>query len=164
MERPSVGVAPQRLDCLIKQGYALTEGYPAIRMGSADPAINRISSAGRCVPNTECKVVDPKRGAELGPSQPGELWLRGPQVMQGYLHQPAATAQMIDRRWLVAHGRHGLRRRGWLLHYRRPAQGADQVQGIPGCPGRAGSGAACSSRGRRCRRDPESGRGCRRSP
>jgi acyl-CoA synthetase (AMP-forming)/AMP-acid ligase II len=85
----------ERLDCLIKQGYALTEGYPAIRMGTADPAINRISSVGRCVPNTECKVVDPKSGAELGPSQPGELWLRGPQVMQGYLHQPAETTQMI---------------------------------------------------------------------
>jgi acyl-CoA synthetase (AMP-forming)/AMP-acid ligase II len=46
-------------------------------------------------------VIDPETGSELGPGQPGELWLRGPQVMQGYLHQPEATAEAIDHEgWL----------------------------------------------------------------
>ena len=85
-----------RVGCRIKQGYALTEGYPAIRVGAADPPNLAVSSVGRCVANTECKVVDPETGAELGPGQSGELWLRGPQVMKGYLNQPAATAQTID--------------------------------------------------------------------
>jgi acyl-CoA synthetase (AMP-forming)/AMP-acid ligase II len=40
--------------------------------------------------------VDPATGAELGPGHAGELWLRGPQVMKGYLNQPGATAASID--------------------------------------------------------------------
>ena len=53
------------------------------------------------MPNTECKIVDVATGAELGPGQPGEIWVRGPQVMKGYLNQPEATAQTIDAEgWL----------------------------------------------------------------
>jgi acyl-CoA synthetase (AMP-forming)/AMP-acid ligase II len=90
-----------RLGCQIKQAYALTECYPALRMGQADADMRRITSVGRCAPNTDCKVVDPDTGAELGPGQPGELWLRGPQVMKGYLNQPEATAQTLDAEgWL----------------------------------------------------------------
>jgi acyl-CoA synthetase (AMP-forming)/AMP-acid ligase II len=48
------------------------------------------------IPNTEAKVVDPVSAAELQPNQQGELWVRGPQVMKGYLNQPAATAAMLD--------------------------------------------------------------------
>jgi acyl-CoA synthetase (AMP-forming)/AMP-acid ligase II len=85
-----------RLGCQIRQGYALTECYPAIRMAAADPDMRNVTSVGRCVPNTECKIVDPATGAALGPCQPGELLLRGPQVMRGYLNQPDATVQTID--------------------------------------------------------------------
>lgn len=90
-----------RLGCAVKQGYALTEGFPAIRMGPDDREMSRANSVGRCVPNTECKVVDPETGADLGPGQAGELLLRGPQIMQGYLNQPEATAEAIDHEgWL----------------------------------------------------------------
>jgi len=85
-----------RLGCSLTQGYALTEGFPAIRMAPTDPNASRVTSVGRCLPNTECKVIDPVAGTELGPGEPGELWLRGPQVTKGYLHQPEATAQTID--------------------------------------------------------------------
>jgi acyl-CoA synthetase (AMP-forming)/AMP-acid ligase II len=90
-----------RLGCPLMQGYALTEGFPAMRMAPTDPNASRVTSVGRCLPNTECKVIDPETGSELGPGQPGELWLRGPQIMQGYLHQPEATAEAIDHEgWL----------------------------------------------------------------
>jgi 4-coumarate--CoA ligase len=53
------------------------------------------------VANTECRIVDPATGESLGPDRDGELWIRGPQVMAGYLNQPAATAATIDAEgWL----------------------------------------------------------------
>jgi acyl-CoA synthetase (AMP-forming)/AMP-acid ligase II len=48
------------------------------------------------VPNTECRIVDPASGATLGPDADGELWIRGPQVMKGYLNNPTATAATLD--------------------------------------------------------------------
>jgi len=52
-------------------------------------------------PNTECKLVDPATGDELGPRQEGEVCVRGPQIMMGYLNNPEATARTIDQdKWL----------------------------------------------------------------
>jgi acyl-CoA synthetase (AMP-forming)/AMP-acid ligase II len=53
-------------------------------------------SVGRVMPNTELRVVDPEGGSDLGPGERGELWVRGPQVMAGYLDRPEATAGIID--------------------------------------------------------------------
>ena len=86
----------ERLGCPIKQAYALTECYPAMRMSLAAPGHGDCASVGRCVPNTEYRVVDPVTGADVEPGQPGELWLRGPQVMNGYLHRPEATVEILD--------------------------------------------------------------------
>jgi acyl-CoA synthetase (AMP-forming)/AMP-acid ligase II len=53
------------------------------------------------MPNVECRVVDTATGADLGPGEQGEILLRGPIVMPGYLDQPAATAATIDPQgWL----------------------------------------------------------------
>ena len=43
----------------------------------------------------QCRIVDPE-GNDLGVDEVGEVWVRGPQVMQGYLNNEAATADMID--------------------------------------------------------------------
>jgi len=40
--------------------------------------------------------VDPESGEDVADGQPGELWIRGPQVMKGYLNNPGATAATID--------------------------------------------------------------------
>jgi acyl-CoA synthetase (AMP-forming)/AMP-acid ligase II len=48
------------------------------------------------VPNTEARIVDVATGEVLGPGRDGELHVRGPQVMQGYLGNPDATAATLD--------------------------------------------------------------------
>lgn len=45
---------------------------------------DNIASIGVLVPNTECKIVN-EQGEALGPDQRGELWIRGPQVMKGWV-------------------------------------------------------------------------------
>jgi acyl-CoA synthetase (AMP-forming)/AMP-acid ligase II len=85
-----------RLGCLVKQGYGLTETSPVTHTNLAVPDKIKLAAVGPCIPNTECMVVDVASGAALGPHQQGEIWVRGPQVMQGYLNRPDATAAMLD--------------------------------------------------------------------
>jgi acyl-CoA synthetase (AMP-forming)/AMP-acid ligase II len=84
-----------RLHCRVIQGYGLTETSPTTHVNPPDER-NRPGMVGLAVPNTECKIVDPATGQALGPGQDGELWMRGPQVMKGYLNNPQATAAVID--------------------------------------------------------------------
>jgi long-subunit acyl-CoA synthetase (AMP-forming) len=51
---------------------------------------------GPLVPNTECRIVDVMTGEDAPAGEPGELLIRGPQVMKGYLNNLQATASAID--------------------------------------------------------------------
>jgi len=85
-----------RIGCGIRQGYGMTETSPVTHTSPADPAKMKHGSVGTAAPNTECKLVDPATGEELGPNQEGEVCVRGPQNMKGYLNNPEATARTID--------------------------------------------------------------------
>jgi acyl-CoA synthetase (AMP-forming)/AMP-acid ligase II len=85
----------ERLGCVVKQGYGLTEASPVTHINPADPDRIKAYTIGLLLPNTAGKVVDPESGADLGPDERGEVWVRGPQVMKGYLNRPDATAEMI---------------------------------------------------------------------
>lgn len=61
----------------------------------------RIGSIGPLMPSTEGKVIDPETGKSLGPNQRGELCIKGPQVMLGYLNDNEKTKECIsDEGWL----------------------------------------------------------------
>jgi len=86
----------ERIGCTVLQGYGLTETSPVTHIAPVSGRTVKHGSVGPLVPNTECRVVDLVTRADLGPGERGELWIRGPQVMKGYLDRPDATAAMID--------------------------------------------------------------------
>lgn len=89
------------------EGYGATElsplvsvNVPASRMmGNASGA--KEGTVGRPVPGVAVKVVDPESGRELPAGEAGMLCAKGPNVMQGYLHRPDLTAQVIQDGWYV---------------------------------------------------------------
>lgn len=90
----------ERLDCTVCQGYGMTETSPVVHAIPVDrPDIDR-SSIGVLLANTEARIVAEDGGDVVvpasGTSEPGELLLRGPQIMVGYLNRPEATAEMLD--------------------------------------------------------------------
>ncbi len=86
----------QRLGCMAVQGYGLTETSPVTHATPNDPARVKAGSVGPSVPNTEVRIVDVSTREDLGPHQEGEIWIRGPQVMKGYLNNPSSTRNMLD--------------------------------------------------------------------
>jgi len=86
----------ERLGCEIRQGYGMTETSPVTHSSPPEKENVKYGSVGVPAPNTECKIVDLETGEELGPNQEGEVCVRGPQIMKGYLNRPDATAATID--------------------------------------------------------------------
>jgi 4-coumarate--CoA ligase len=86
--------AAARVGCDVVQGYGMTELSPVTH--STPSGGFKPGSIGYTVSNTEVRVVDPGSGNDLGVDEDGELWIRGPQVMKGYLNNPAATAATVD--------------------------------------------------------------------
>ena len=88
----------QRLNCQVRQGYGMTEASPVTHLSpTAEGVPAKIGSVGRPVPNTEVKIVEPVTGRPVGaPRAEGELLIRGPQIMKGYLNKPDDTVASID--------------------------------------------------------------------
>jgi acyl-CoA synthetase (AMP-forming)/AMP-acid ligase II len=88
--------AAERTGARVAQGYGLTETSPVTHNVPDDEPLVVPGSIGPPLPNTECRIVDIESGEDLGANLDGELWIRGPQVMKGYLKNEAATASCID--------------------------------------------------------------------
>ncbi len=84
----------ERLGCAVIQGYGMTETSPVTHLTTHERS--KHGSVGLPVSNTECKIVHLETGAELDHGAEGEICIRGPQVMKGYLNRPDATARTID--------------------------------------------------------------------
>ncbi|MEH2055824.1 MAG: AMP-binding protein [Nostoc sp.] len=78
----------------ILQGYGLTETSPVTHVRR--PWRNLIGASGQPLLATEAKIVDPETKAPLPVEKRGLVFLRGPQIMQGYYQNPEATAKAID--------------------------------------------------------------------
>lgn len=82
-----------RLGCAVIQGWGMTE---VTTTGSCQFLHNnRPGTIGVAVPNTEIRIVDTETCTDLPVDTPGELWIRGPHVMKGYLNRPDDTAKTL---------------------------------------------------------------------
>jgi acyl-CoA synthetase (AMP-forming)/AMP-acid ligase II len=86
--------AAERLGCVVRQGYGMTEATGPVTTTLMDRP--RRGAVGELVPSTELEIVDVASGQALGPDEPGEILIRGPQVMRGYLNNPDATRLTLE--------------------------------------------------------------------
>ena len=95
---PAVGERWQQLTKTpMYQGYGLTETSPVVTLVPFHR--NKMASIGVPVPGTDVRLVGDD-GVDVPPGQPGELIVRGPQVMDGYWQQPDETAKVLRDGWL----------------------------------------------------------------
>ncbi|MFN8636103.1 MAG: AMP-binding protein [Chloroflexota bacterium] len=89
-------LAAERLRCVVRQGYGMTEATGPIATMLVGSEGRRRGSVGQLAPSTEAVIVELATGERLGAGQTGEILVRGPQVMAGYLNNPDATASTVE--------------------------------------------------------------------
>lgn len=89
----------ERIEARAVQGYGMTELSPVSHLAAYGKS--KPGSSGVTLGSTECRIVDPDTLQDLPTGQDGELWIRGPQVMKGYLNNEKATSEtIIEGGWL----------------------------------------------------------------
>ncbi len=89
----------RRLGCVAVQAYGMTELSPVTHI--TPRSAPRPGAVGLTVPGAQCRIVDFETGRDLGPNEEGELWIRSPQVMKGYLNNASATTRtIVEDGWL----------------------------------------------------------------
>lgn len=83
----------------IIEGYGMTECSPIIAAARND-ATEHNGSIGVPVPNTDIRIVD-EQGNNVPLGERGELWVKGPQVMQGYWNRPEDSAEVLTDGWMA---------------------------------------------------------------
>jgi len=88
------------------EGYGCTECSPAVTVNIADfraASFRQVGakrgSIGHPLPGISVKIVDPETLKPVGPNEPGLLFVRGPNVMRGYLNKPEKTAAVLRDGW-----------------------------------------------------------------
>jgi acyl-[acyl-carrier-protein]-phospholipid O-acyltransferase/long-chain-fatty-acid--[acyl-carrier-protein] ligase len=106
---PDVAAAfEERFGKKVMQGYGLTETSPVVsaclpeppsRPGDSVQPSSRDGSVGKLAPGLAAQIRDPDTGALLSLHDTGMLWLRGPNIFEGYLNDPKRTADVIHDGW-----------------------------------------------------------------
>jgi len=83
----------QRIGRPVRQAWGMTEANPSTLESRDNP---RGATVGAPLPNVEVRIVDVDQQNDVAADEFGEVWVRGPQLMRGYLNAPDATRAMID--------------------------------------------------------------------
>jgi long-chain acyl-CoA synthetase len=85
---------------IIVEGYGLTETTPVTHVNPFAGGVRKVGSIGVPLPDTLCRIVDLEDGTKDMPvGEPGELIIKGPQVMKGYWNKPDETANTLRDGW-----------------------------------------------------------------
>jgi acyl-CoA synthetase (AMP-forming)/AMP-acid ligase II len=85
----------ERIGCQVVQGYGMTEATAGIALHPVGtPAVP--GSSGQLLPGVRARIVDQDTGADRDPGEAGELWVRTPAQMTGYLGNQSATDATVD--------------------------------------------------------------------
>ncbi|PYK75442.1 MAG: hypothetical protein DME39_04120, partial [Verrucomicrobia bacterium] len=92
------------------EGYGLTETAPVVSVNLPGPEpkkpgeqvqpSSRLGSVGRLAPGIAAEIREPETDRKLSLYDTGMLWLRGPNIFEGYLHDPKRTAEILRDGWL----------------------------------------------------------------
>lgn len=88
----------QLTGCYLTEGYGMTEASPVVSLNPID-GHGKVGSIGLPVPSTDVRIID-EAGQICGTNAVGEIQVKGPQVMKGYLNRPDETAKTIIDGWL----------------------------------------------------------------
>ena len=93
----------------VLEGYGLTETAPVVSTNLPDPPANRptdtvqpssrVGSVGKLLPGQAAQIRDPETNALMSPHELGMLWLKGPNIFEGYLNEPERTAEVLRDGW-----------------------------------------------------------------
>ena len=95
LPEPVAVACANRIGLVVRQGYGLTETSPVTHASPRDRKV-KTTSVGPALPSTEFRTVEVGTEIDAKTGALGEVWIRGPQVMKGYLNNPEATREMID--------------------------------------------------------------------
>ncbi|QCZ93120.1 long-chain-fatty-acid--CoA ligase FadD [Salinimonas iocasae] len=99
VQRPVAEKWQKVTNTVLLEGYGLTECSPVVAV--TPPQISEYKgSIGLPVPSTDIKLLD-EEGNEVKAGEPGEMWVKGPQVMRGYLNRQEATDEILKDGWLA---------------------------------------------------------------
>lgn len=99
VQRPVAERWEQVTNKVLLEGYGLTECSPVVTVNP--PQLDAYKgSIGMPVPSTEIKLLDDD-GNKVAHGEPGEMYVKGPQVMKGYLNRPEATTEILQDGWLA---------------------------------------------------------------
>ncbi|QJT07868.1 long-chain-fatty-acid--CoA ligase [Oceanidesulfovibrio marinus] len=84
----------------ILEGFGLTETSPVTHLNPLQ-GVRKVGSIGLPLPGTDCRIVDLQTGEDLPAGEPGELLIKGPQVMRGYWNRPEETAEVLEDGWFA---------------------------------------------------------------
>ncbi|WP_441002213.1 long-chain-fatty-acid--CoA ligase FadD [Pseudocolwellia agarivorans] len=99
VQRPVAEKWQQVTSVLLLEGYGLTECAPMVTL-SPYTQKEYDGTIGLPASSTDVKVMD-EQGQEVAIGEPGEMWVKGPQVMAGYYNRPEATAEILKDGWLA---------------------------------------------------------------